>query len=128
MPQVDLSCDKDAIVDLSCVQFLSPCQLAVERVIVKLFTHHKCQVVITDRLRSLFTTKLWRMGKLLCSLGGKARSKVYSKWAESKWTIQLYENEIIQRFGSKRKHENVVLLSSKKRLTEVEDDLIKKGK
>lgn len=126
MPQVDLSCDKEANVDLLCAQVLSPCQLAVERVIVKLFTHHKCNVVITDRLRSLFTMKIWRMGKLICSLGGKARSQVNTKWAASKWTIQLHENEIIQPSGIKRKcsnNENVALLSSKKRVSEVENDL-----
>ena len=65
MPQVDLSGDTEAAVDLdlSCVQ-LSSCQLVVERVIVKLFTHPKCNVVITDRLRSIFTIKLWHMGIL----------------------------------------------------------------
>ena len=66
------------------------------------------------------------MGKSICSLGGKARSQVYAKWAKSKWTIQLHENEVIQYVGSKRKCsciENVVLLSSKKKLTKVKDDL-----
>lgn len=126
LPQVDLSSDVEASVNQSCAKSLSPCQLAVERVIVKLFTHHKCNVIITDRLRSLFTMKLWRMGKSICSLGGKARSQVYAKWEKSKWTIQLHENEVIQYLGSKRKRshiENAVLLSSKKKLTKVEDDL-----
>ena len=70
--------------------------------------------------------KLWRMGKSICSLGGKARSQVYAKWAKSKWTIQLHNNEVIQCVGSKRKcsnNENPVLLSSKKKLTKLEDDL-----
>ena len=70
--------------------------------------------------------KLWRMGKSICSLGSKARSQIYAKWAKSKWTIQLHNNEVIQCVGSKRKcsnNENAVLLSSKKKLTKLEDDL-----
>ena len=116
VPQVDLSGDTKASVDLSCVQ-LSSCQLAVKRVIVKLFMHHKCNMVITDRLRSIFTMKLWRMEKLICSLGGKARSQLYTKWAQSKWTILLYENVVIQQSRNQRKrccNENVVMVSSKK--------------
>ena len=69
---------------------------------------------------------LWRMGKSICSLGGKATSQVYAKWAKSKWTIQLHNNEVIQCVCSKRKHshnENAFLLSSKKKLTKLEDDL-----
>lgn len=67
--------------------------------------------------------KLWRMGKLLCSLGGKGRSQLYTKWALSKWTIQLYENEVIQQFGRKRKSsENIILLCNNKK-SKVEEKL-----
>ena len=44
---------------------LSHNQLLVERVIFKTFTQYRCDVIITDRLRSLFTNKLMRMGRAL---------------------------------------------------------------
>ena len=46
---------------------LSHNQLLVESVIFKTFSQYKCDVVITYRLRSLFTNKLIRMGRALQS-------------------------------------------------------------
>ena len=105
---------------------LSPCQILVERVISKIFSHLKCDVILTDRLRSLFTLKLWRMGKSVSSLGGTARLKIYKKWKTTKWTIQLHQNEIVPiSSGNKRKteNENVILQSKRKKICKAEDDL-----
>ena len=63
VPQIDLSGDVEACIDASGTPKLSPCQVAVERVISKVFSHYICDVIITDRLLSVFTLKLWRMGK-----------------------------------------------------------------
>ena len=71
VPQWDLSADEEAKIDISEHSF-SVNQLCTERVIVKLFTHYKCDIVITDRLRSLFTSKLTRMGKAIQTQGGPA--------------------------------------------------------
>ena len=75
VPQWDLSDDEEAkIKDPD--QSLSFNQLCTERVIVKLFTY-KCDVVITDRLRSLFTNKLMRMGKAIQAQGGPGRKNYW---------------------------------------------------
>ena len=65
MPQVSLVDDPEVQIDTP--KCLCPSQAAVERVIAKIFCHSHCDVVITDRLRSLFTLKLWRMGKAIQS-------------------------------------------------------------
>ena len=65
MPQVDLSSDREASVDLQLELCLSSDRLAIERVIAKVFAKYQCDVIVTDRLRSLFTSKLYRMGKAI---------------------------------------------------------------
>ena len=95
VPQVDLSDDSEAAVNINGTIPLSPNQLAVERVIGKVFTHYNCDVIITDRLRSLFTVKLWRMGVALQGNGGRGRVKLFEKWKKTKWTIELEKNEIV---------------------------------
>ena len=69
-PQVHLSADDDIVLDSELVKSFSPKQLAIEYVIAKVFVRHRCDIVVTDRLRSLFKAKLWRMGKQLQNLGG----------------------------------------------------------
>ena len=70
----DLS--EDVTVDVDASQLTSK-QLAVERVITKVFQMLHCNVVITDRIRSLFATKLHRMGNSLQSQGGsRGKSKL----------------------------------------------------
>lgn len=63
--------------------------------ITKLFTKFHCNVVITERLRSIFISKLYRMGKCFHSFGGQGRSKLLNKWGTTNWTITLNENEIV---------------------------------
>ena len=69
VPQIDLSSDKM----ITAIQgdTLTHNQLLIERVICKTFTHHHCDVAITDHLRSLFTNKLSRMGRTMHKLGGR---------------------------------------------------------
>ena len=72
-----------------------------------MFNRYHCDVIITDRLQSLFTSKLWRMGKSLQALGGTGRAKQIKKWKDTKWTVELRQNEIIS--GRKRKPDNVLI-------------------
>ena len=97
---------------------LSPSEAAVERVIIKVFRHHHCDVVITDRLRSLFTLKLWRMGKAIQGLGGTARKKKYDQWRASTWVVELKGEEIILPPNCKIKQNNAVLQAKRMNLEE----------
>ena len=69
VPQVDLSGDTEAKVDSSLEKSFSSNQLCTERVMAKLFMHYHCNVVITDSLRSIFSSKLMRMGKAMQTCG-----------------------------------------------------------
>ena len=97
-------------------------QLLVERVICKTFAHHHCDVVITDRIRFLFASKLSRIGKAMYNMGGRGREKQIQKWKVTKWTINLHSNEIVPEIR-KRKTENVFVQSQAKRIVQLEEDL-----
>ena len=90
---------------------LSHNQLLVERVIFKTFTQYKCYVVITDRLRSLFTNKLMRMGRALQKQGGWGRADQIEKWKETTGALVLEPNEIIPR--SKKRKRKIFLYKLK---------------
>jgi len=119
VPQVDLSDDNEASVDESS---LATKQAVVERVIAKIFTRYKCDVIITERLRTLFSAKLWRMGKAVSSLGGTARTNMFEKWKTTHWTIELQENEIFQP-QDYHSSTNVVIPTKRKRVAKIEEDL-----
>ena len=70
-------------------------QLLLERVICKTFTYHRCNVIITDRIRSLFANKLSRMGKAMYKLGGRGRATQIETWKGTTLTIDMKENEIV---------------------------------
>ena len=70
VPQVDLS-DDEEVRNAAQENSLSCNQLLLERVICKTFTYHRCNVIITDRICSLFANKLLRMGKAMHKLGGR---------------------------------------------------------
>ena len=72
-------CVDDPEVQIDLPKSLCPSQVAVERIIVKVFCHFHCDVVITDRLSSLFMLKLWRMGNAIQGLGVTAQKKRYDK-------------------------------------------------
>jgi len=39
---------------------------------------------MTDRLQILFTVKLWKIGSLLQSCGGRGRGRLLEKWKSTK--------------------------------------------
>ena len=121
VPQIDLSNDNEASVDLPAELSLSSDQLAIERLIVKVLTRYRCDVIITDRLRTLFRSKLCRMGKTLQSLGGPARAKLTGKWKETTWKIKLKGNEIVP--SRKRKSEHVIIQSSRNKQVKLQEKL-----
>ena len=113
VPKVSLADDPEAQVELP--KSLCPSRAAIERVIVKVFCRSHCDVVITDRLTSLFSLKLWRMGNAIQGLGGLARKRLYDKWKDSKWLIELVNEEIVLPHNCKVKPDNNnVILQSKK--------------
>ena len=65
VPQIDFSAEKMPILQQ---ESLTNNRLLVERVT---FAHHHCDVVITDRMRFLFTSKLSRMEKVMYNIGGR---------------------------------------------------------
>ena len=69
----------EAKVDSSLEKSFSSNQLCTKRVMVKLFMHYHCNVVITDRLRSILLSKLMRMGKAMQTRGGKEWAKLLTK-------------------------------------------------
>jgi len=73
IPQISLFNDPEAQIDLSAS--LCPSQAALERFIVKVFCHCHCDVIITNHLRSLFTLKLWRLGKTIQGLVEQQETK-----------------------------------------------------
>jgi len=120
VPQLDLSKDSEAKVEDSLLQQITSNQVPVERVIVKIFTKYRCDVVITDRLWTLFTSKLWRMGKSLQRFGGTGRRNLVEKWKKIEWTVELQAAEIVSR---KRKPDNVIATASKDKCAKFEEDL-----
>ena len=116
VPQLDLSLDE---VNIEAPESLSHNQLLVERVICKTFTHHKCDVVITDCLRSY---KLLRMGKTMHKLGGRGRANQIEKWKETNWSLVLQPNEIVPR-SKKRKAEHVFVQDQVKKIAQLQDNL-----
>jgi len=75
VPQVDLSTDNNAQ-NAESVSELMQSQTLMDRVICKTFAYHHLGVIINDRIRSLFTNKLRRMGKIMQHLGGRGRSNI----------------------------------------------------
>jgi len=92
LPQCDLSDDSEA---KFCIELekLSNKQLLIERMISKHFNHYHCYVLITDKLRTLFTSKLARMGNAIQSVGGTERAKLLDNWKGTKWLFELKELE-----------------------------------
>ena len=97
-------------------------QLLLESVICKTFTYHWCNVIITDRICSLFANKLSRMGKAMYKLGGRGRATQIKTWKGTTWTIDMKENEIVPK-SKKRKAENVLVHNQGKRIAQMKADL-----
>ena len=80
-PHFDLSQDKEAYVTS---ENLIPRQILVEKVIRKTFSCYSIPLDITDIIRDIFKSKLWRMGKLMSTLGTKNRKAQLLMWKDGK--------------------------------------------
>ena len=119
-PTFDLSSDSEAIVEN---ESLAPKELAVERIITKVFSKLHSDVIVTDRLRSLFVSKLSRMGKSIQSVGGRQRSLLLEKWRGTNWSIELTNGEIVPLANKKGKKDSVINFSSKSKILQLRKDL-----
>ena len=120
-PTFDLSSDNEAIVENA--ESLAPKELAVERIITKVFSKLHSDVIVTDRLRSLFVSKLSRMGKSIQSLGGRQRSLLLEKWRGTNWSIELTNAEIVPLANKKGKKDSEINFSSKSKILQLKKDL-----
>jgi len=64
-PTVDIALNEDVKLDKRIDTEFFTKQLSVESVIVKSFVHYQRDVIITDRIRALFSSKLWRIAKAM---------------------------------------------------------------
>jgi len=72
-------------------------QLAVERVIIKVFRKLHCNVCITDTLRQLFAAKLCRMGSAFRSQGSRGQANLQENWKRTDWIVELADDETVSR-------------------------------
>ena len=119
-PTFDLSSDSEAIVEN---ESLAPKELAVERIITKVFSKLHSDVIVTDRLRSLFVSKLSRMGKSIQSVGGRQRSLLLEKWRGTNWSIELTNGEIVPLANKKGKKDSVINFSSKSKILQLRKEI-----
>ena len=123
MPQMDLSDDSEANMSIE-NSLLAPKERAINMVITKLFTKFHCNVRISKRLRSLFISKLYRMGKTLHSLGGsQGKTKTLDKWRETNWVVNLEGDEIIPYPNKKGEKDSIVIVSSKTKCKKLKQNL-----
>ena len=72
-------------------------ELAIDHVITKSFNHYDIPFQITDNIRSIFTAKLWRMGKSISKKGGNRKKQQLDSWKDgenSTWKITINETEV----------------------------------
>ncbi len=108
-PIIDLSKDKEAQAD---PDGLTQAQIALERVITKVFTKYAIPLEVTDRIRATFKTKLWRMGRTLSKLGGTKRQQQLQKWQEGKdsiWSLSIDPVEAARQLMKRKRHVEVQL-------------------
>ena len=93
VPTIDLTKDSDCKVNTTGV---TETQLAIERVIRKVFAHYSIPLEVSDPIRNSFKCKLWRMGKALSSMGGTKRKLTLERWKEGKlstWSLTIHSRE-----------------------------------
>ena len=115
-PLFDLSGDSEATVEN---MLLTPKELAVEKVITKVFVKLRSNVIVMNRLRSVFMSKLSRMGKHLSLCGGRKRSEILDKWKDMNWLLTLNENEIVPSC----KKDSAIVLTVKSKCDELKEEL-----
>ena len=91
---------------------ISP-KAATEHVIMKVFAECGITVSISEKIRVMFRSKLWRMGQTLSKLGGTKRLNLLEKWKSTSWSFSIDLKEINQQLAS-RKHELEEQLESEK--------------
>ena len=109
-PTLDLKSDKDVKIVDSITETFTPKQLAVERVIVKVFLQYRCDAIITDRLRAMFTSKLWRMSQGIRRGGGRRSHAVIERWKLTKWKIEFRDDELVPYNVENKKQQNPVIV------------------
>ena len=91
--------------------------------IVKAFVHHRCDAIITDRLRAMFTSKLWRMAQAIRDGGGRRSHSVIERWKLTKWKIEFTDNEVVPYSVGNKKQQNPIIVSALNHHTVLEDKL-----
>ena len=120
---MDLSDDSEATMSTENL-LLAPKERAIDMVITKLFTKFRCNIKISSRLRSLFISKLYRMGKALHSLSGsQGKTKTLNKWRETNWVVNLEGDEIIPYPNKKGEKDSIVIVSSKAKCDKLKQNL-----
>ena len=92
---------------------LTPTQLALERVITKVFNHYSVSLEITTDICTAFKSKLYRMGVQLSKLGGKQRKQQLNNWRESAWNLTISDQEVHRQL-LKRSHQTEMLLEQER--------------
>jgi len=98
---------------------LTPKELAVEKVITKVFVKLRSNVIVTNRLRSVFMSKLSRMGKYLSLCGGRKRYEILDKWKDMNWVLTLNDNEIVPSC----KKDSAIIVTAKAKCDKLKEDL-----
>ena len=65
--------------------------MAIERVILKVFSKYSIDTEVTEQIRSTFKTKLWRMGNKLSKIGGLKHLQVIDDWKNSFWPLTIVD-------------------------------------
>ena len=78
-------------------------QIAVERVIMKVFTKCAIPLEISDSIQSTFRTKLWRLGKTLSILGGTKRKQQLKAWEETIWSFSVDPKEVSRQLMERKR-------------------------
>ena len=77
---------------------------AIERVIMKVFAECSITADISERVRVMFKSKLWRMGQALSKLGGTKRLNLLEKWKDTSWSFFIDTSEVNKQL-THRKHQ-----------------------
>ena len=85
---------------------ISP-KTAIEHVIMKVFTECGITVAISEKIRVMFRSKLWRMGQTLSKLGGTKRLNQLEKWKSTSWSFSIDLREINEELTSHKHKEQL---------------------
>ena len=104
----------------------------VDAIIIETFNLYDIPLKVSDNIRALFRSKLWRMGSSYDSLGGTARAKQLRNWKEgihSTWKLTINGTEVSSQLLRKRKSDELKLKdeTSKRQKLEKENKGLKKS-